>query len=496
MRRIKSQSERFQGVSLVRGQRRHSQDNTRPRPDGRDPTHSRGTTAHLPSPVLVASLLGAALLSVTGCGGMVQTRLLESDTTAIGTTYFLPKRLHRLSIETTFDTVPKDADKALTEASRNAAQSQDAMKEARKALDRAKAIWEATPSGAAKDEAKKAYDQTAAAFANAKNVYETAESDRVKARDAMTTATEPQFHFNMKIEPLPLMPDERFAFVADLSHSILHDDDLTLSTTKEGLLSNVTGTSTDRTGDIIVELAKAIAMFGHAPTGPMERRAFAVPKPPPTCQPVKWSGIIDFADMPQLHRLRESILDKACLALEINDYVVNKDLEKCEVPKDRFKCPPRVVPESKKSEDDNKPISGVYYRRDLPYHVKMYYQPVASAQPNPDDLVASDVIFMPNAAPIAKVDFPTGGFVKNSYTVTFDNGMLTALHATRPSEALAFVGLPVTVAKAMMGVLTEVIQFRFNYTKSETDLTRQQAALLDEIRNLREKVDAMKTGSP
>lgn len=70
------------------------------------------------------------------------------------------------------------------------------------------------------------------------------------------------YFISMEIFPQPLEPDSRYTFFLELNHSWLRDDDLKITTTSSGLLTKADVISTDRTGDIIVEIAKAIAMFG------------------------------------------------------------------------------------------------------------------------------------------------------------------------------------------------------------------------------------------
>lgn len=83
-----------------------------------------------------------------------------------------------------------------------------------------------------------------------------------------------EYKISFKVEDQGLVPDPRYRFIAQLNHSLFRDDDFSLQTTATGLLSNAVGTSDDRTDDVIVEIASAVAGFSGAvpPVGGIKTR--------------------------------------------------------------------------------------------------------------------------------------------------------------------------------------------------------------------------------
>src|SRR5690606_3228619 len=67
----------------------------------------------------------------------------------------------------------------------------------------------------------------------------------------------------------PPQPDPSRAFVAHLKHWEWRDDAVTIGTTSDGLLTTSEVTTTDRIGDILVEIAGTAGLFLGAPAGPV-----------------------------------------------------------------------------------------------------------------------------------------------------------------------------------------------------------------------------------
>jgi hypothetical protein len=85
-------------------------------------------------------------------------------------------------------------------------------------------------------------------------------------------------------------------------------------------------------------------------------------------------------------------------------------------------------------------------------------------------------------------------FVRKVTNLTFDSGVLTEIHIEKPSEALAFMEIPLTIAKAILSVPAELIQLKINYSSRDKELhdarkaeLEAKQALLDYIKKQREK---------
>ena len=272
----------------------------------------------------------------------------------------------------------------------------------------------------------------------------------------------------MAVTPQDLMPDPDYTYSAGLDHSSFHDDDLAIKTTTTGVLSGANATSTDRTGDIIVEIAKAIATFGvgglpggapkYVITGSMPSASSPGTKPTDCEKSSTYSEIVDFAKTPDIDLNFKTGTDKVNVHLltasmtDITKPKTTKDIE-----------------------------NGLLYRRDMTYVVQLKAS---------NKILAEELITMPNNSPISLVSSDSRFLVTAKYESLFENGMLTSDKANIPSEVLAAVSLPATVAKTMLSVVTDVFKLRFDNTKGQTDLVDQQTKLLDAITKLKKTQDS------
>lgn len=118
--------------------------------------------------------------------------------------------------------------------------------------------------------------------------------------------------------------------------------------------------------------------------------------------------------------------------------------------------------------------TGIFYRRELPLSltiIKCEQSLLAQSPPIP---AGSFLLALPNDAPAEWLPMHASPFVATQYDMGFDQGLLVSVDSNRPSEALRIASLPWDVAQATMDVLTSLIRFRVDYTKSDVDLLSQQ----------------------
>lgn len=113
---------------------------------------------------------------------------------------------------------------------------------------------------------------------------------------------------------------------------------------------------------------------------------------------------------------------------------------------------------------------GVCYRAAIPYRIEFtlnktnYY---------------STVVSLPNETPTMLWSFNRTAFVKRINNAEFQNGMLKKVHLEKPSEAVEVAMLPVNVVKAVFESITGVFKFRVDLTNGEKSFVDAQKALLE-----------------
>jgi hypothetical protein len=91
------------------------------------------------------------------------------------------------------------------------------------------------------------------------------------------------------------------------------------------------------------------------------------------------------------------------------------------------------------------------------------------ARTNPQGQSRADIVLSPNRAPIIATDMSRAAFVAETDKVPFDNGFFTGRQLSKPSEALAIVSVPVDVAKTIVSIPGEILKFRYDNTKDQTN---------------------------
>jgi hypothetical protein len=438
--------------------------------------------------------IGGAFLALSvGCTSLIREEPLTNGSPGIS--YYLPKRLHKVSYVVSRDVDADDPNyeeqyTAALEALLTAARDHEVAGEVSAAkdaeLEHEKRIddKEKTPDSAQKKlraeseafVAKTDLDSAIGAYEKKKKEFAKIASLKGSG-DGHATG---ECKVSLSIEPQPLVPDSTQNRIANIHHLFTRDDYLTISTTASGLLSGADGASTDKTGDVLIAIAEAISVVT---TGTGSARletatpAFTPKKPaPPRCKVGSYVQVVDFSDPTIVSTFNDSLQDRAP-----GFSLYGPDLPKTDynVAEGDKTCPNQLVYKLPFTNCD-----GLAYRRDLPYLLGLVRSEVKYEKDEKGDTVqkvnnvVEDIttISMPQGSETAYVPYNVGWFVKNQFNVTFQDGMLVKSEVDKPSELLSLAKLPVDMARRVMTVLTEVLQFRVNYSGGQTELNETEAS--------------------
>lgn len=428
-----------------------------------------------------------------------------------GTEYFLPKRLYEITFTRKIakEKDLKAAKKAVKNASASLAAAENESNKNAKEKKTQELLKKHTTGSSARKDVVKSFEKAegkAGASAETKSSADAALDNALheyvkKAIPAVLDREKCVYNVTMKIKDLGLVPDTRYRYVARLRHSIFRADELKLSTTANGLLSNATGTADDKSGEIIVAIAEGVAAFATGFPKVVDTQVFQVA----TVGKPETGKVCDTADL-----TRKFIVD-------LNDsetthgYGAGAQLEEFLqsklIPSEPGRYALRVAPAWQAPQsvaDTDKPCkknlcNGLFYRRDLPYVVSLEKCGTkltsatkdskfsgCGANANINMVAATALVNMPNGSPIARVELPSAPLVKTEHTVEFENGMLVSHDMTRPSEMLELATLPIKVANAMMSVVTNFVKLRVDHVSQQTALSEGELAYLEALKDLSE----------
>ena len=121
------------------------------------------------------------------------------------------------------------------------------------------------------------------------------------------------------------------------------------------------------------------------------------------------------------------------------------------------------------SVDINEFGDGLLYRRDLAYRLVV--------KDDGNGLQSTSLFHMPNASPISVAELPGAAFATAEYDFEFKDGMLVSYSAVKPSEIAAVATIPAELIRAYLGAVSELFTRHVNIN--------DKAATLAEKRKLR-----------
>ena len=229
--------------------------------------------------------------------------------------------------------------------------------------------------------------------------------------------------------------------------SPLSDDDIKVEYETNGLLKGVAATATDRTGDILVQLAKTIA--GFRATAEEQAAAVAIYE----FDPFDWKNAT-FVNSKLMARFQ------VCVEVEVRAGIWSPG------------CGTRSRGMAYKAEEGDllrtEPprLPGIYYRRPIAHQVHVMEGGVSK------QLVS---VQFANDAPIFKIDIERTAFIQRKTIINFESGVPTLVQVVKPSEGLAVVQLPLTIAKAIISAPVDAISAHKEVQSAQADLLESEA---------------------
>jgi hypothetical protein len=441
------------------------------------------------------SLLCVLISSVTiGCATLVTTTKESSEQpNSAGVTYYLPMKLVKVTL--TRKAVPIDA---LKVAAADLEKAKVAAQEAanRKQTSKAAAEW-ADKSAQAAESAKPGTPMAIKARENADLlVADLAAADKIMIEankkqastqlaydNLVASGNVNKYEDEILITELPAIPDPNERYVANLSHWPTHADILKISTTEAGLLKTVSGTSTDKTGAILEDTAKAIIAGIKASVGL-----------PGTPQPSNYSNAADpcktvtsFLTQPFTN---EYTFNPSNPSEKSN---INCTLKKVgshfQITANKVPAPPNVQ-KSQSTPNSNQCgqcFTGLVYRRPVRWEISISKTETGS---NGDVPIRTVTILLPNEGPAMVAPMDTSPFIATSYDIAFQDGMLTKWEVDRPSELYAAIQIPLNILKDVIALPTQLIQLKFDYSSKDAELLKAEKTRVEAAAALREAIES------
>lgn len=445
-----------------------------------------------------------------------------------GISYYLPMRYARVTFERT--KLESSAVQALAKAEQAASEARQAETVAKRSVELADALLKQLKAdGVAESSA--AYQAALGELSKARVDNAAKARLRVTAEAALTAALQLKSAFDraqgmcgyvdaFKVELLDPVPDTAERYLLTFSGNPLRHDTLDFKTTASGLLSTADGIAADQTAEVLVNLARSIVaapiadvemrtnLLSEHPFFKRDKDAAAPPVPPPcedgdwrplqlsmVLDPTRAEGWKDFSCQVSRAATVRLIADNSKTVAEFR-YVLS--LEGSEPPEachcdcttlgssnpatteqQETSAPQianeRKVSESEVSESAERPLDGVLYRRERPLLVNVQRDSTP---------ISTFVLTVPNRHPAELISVDATTFARNETKLGFQNGMLTSVHADRPSPALEVVSVPWKIAKATVGIVGEIFKLRVDYRTNQRDAVTRETELLNQMRAL------------
>jgi multidrug efflux pump subunit AcrA (membrane-fusion protein) len=425
-------------------------------------------------------LAGLLLASMLSSCATVKTSAPAHGAVSEGISYYLPHKDMKITIERTVLKLD-DAKKKVAAAQKAADEADAAAKAAAADLKAQEALlpllaagsdaWKNAEAARATAAAKKTL--TAAAATEAKAALASAQAEQ--ARIEANAGSQCLFKYDSKLELLAAVPDHGMRFTANYAHNVMRDDDGKLAVTPDGLLTSSNVVAADRTGDIIVEIAGAIAGFGTGGGVPITTEALGAPA---DCgeAPPKFVYQFDPLDYEDANKdiLRAGFpiqLDLRGMRQEGPDCLKSVADEQDAARAARLsQCAASVIGTTGKA-------GALFYRSAVPVTVIIKQCKAASKEfcsdPQPVDAA---LVLIPQLGPISYIPMRSSAFVKTVDDVTFSNGSITSWNASRPSEVFEVVRLPVRILTAIISVPAQILSLRVNLSDKDKALAASQQA--------------------
>jgi hypothetical protein len=293
---------------------------------------------------------------------------------------------------------------------------------------------------------------------------------------------------SVQVQLLDMVPDPSTRYLLKLQSSAFRSDTFDMTTTASGLLQTADIEQKDETGEVLINLARSIASI-QSPGGASNlteaniQKNTEKTKPTSRCKQLAWEPrkldfVIDPANPDDWTRVSAGISAAAKVGgLGVAD-------------PEEFPYTLSLAERSRALVSGGVSIAttnsgpGIYYRRERPLVVDIDLE---------KQRVGNVVLMVPNGAPVDALDMEATSFVTNKSTLGFSNGMLVKVHQTRPSPALAIVSVPWKISEAILTQIGDLLTLRIDVTRNEKTLATEEAALLQQLKEIVEAQEALDT---
>ena len=292
---------------------------------------------------------------------------------------------------------------------------------------------------------------------------------------------------SVQVQLLDMVPDPSTRYLLKPQSSAFRSDTFDMTTTASGLLQTADIEQKDETAEVLINLARSIASLQTA--GDAQKFAETLQKntektkPTSRCKQLAWEPrkldfVIDPANPDDWTRVSAGI----SAAAKVGGLGVAASEE--------FPYTLSLAERSRALVSGGVSIAttnsgpGIYYRRERPLVVDIDLE---------KQRVGNVVLMVPNGAPVDALDMEATSFVTNKSTLGFSNGMLVKVHQTRPSPALAIVSVPWKISEAILTQIGHLLTLRIDVTRNEKTLATEEAALLQQLKEIVEAQEALDT---
>jgi hypothetical protein len=274
------------------------------------------------------------------------------------------------------------------------------------------------------------------------------------------------YKVTLKVELLPPSADPAQAFRLSPRHTVFRDDEQKLAISSNGLLTSTDITATDRTGEVIVELATgAGALSGLGGKVKSNRPDETKPKACPV-ETGEYTGVIDFTNATALGVLNDDIL---CMGVRLTA--------------EGKYWPATSRPEVQQAKTFYAAIEGIVYRTPIEVQVRVEKctEPLGACGNAASNWRTAEVmtLSLPQAGPISYLRQDAGFLTKVKYDVAFKDGIPVNYASSRPSELLAGARVPMQLINGFFGGVSKVISLRTGVNNDKAAFATSQLALLN-----------------
>jgi hypothetical protein len=281
--------------------------------------------------------------------------------------------------------------------------------------------------------------------------------------------------------------DERYTYLLQYRPNAFASDTAELTVdAKTNLLQTVNSTAEDKTGQIIVELAKAAAKAAMLAQLAPEKGGIVIfeRKIDPADDNAVAALVRDMNAVAEGHATRMHNKNNCSNTKQAGTNQASAkqaDTEKADTCASyaTLKQGPNISFIVRKPTPlDVEPADcsvGVCYRAPAPYGIEFVFN---------GQYAYGTIVNLPNDRPAIVLPFQRSAFVQRVNNADFENGMLKKTHIEKPSEALEVAKLPETVIDAIFTSISNLIQLKIGISDKEKLLAQSQTALLQAQKDL------------